>query len=140
MHILFIDDDWRDVELAQSALAKSGLPVVFAYAPDEIQAMDYLTCRGHHEGRPPEAPAVIFLDLKLDDTRGTDLIAGVRAIPGLAHIPIVMLTTSNDQGDIRECYRRGANAYLAKPIAYGEFAELFVNAVRFWAMTNTRPR
>jgi two-component system, response regulator len=139
MHILLIGDDPRDLELARSALAAFGIPVDFASAPDEARAMDHLLRRGESAGRPAGNPVAIFLDLKLEDSRGRDMIAEIRRHRGLAHIPIVMLTTSRDEGVVGECYRRGANACMVKPVAHAEFAINFLRAVRYWAEVNVPP-
>ena len=136
MHVLFIEDNPRDVELARIALERSGLPVGFAAVPDEEAATAYLLCRGGYAGREPEPPAVIFLDLALHQARGSDLIATIRSHPGLAWLPIVMLTTSHSRADVAECYRRGANAYTIKPVSFAEYVVQLRQAVQFWVGVN----
>ena len=138
MHILLIEDNPHDVELARVALARCGLPVELVAVPDEAGAVDFLLRRGAHVDRPAGAPAVVFLDLVLEESRGVELIATIRAHDRLAWVPIVMLTTSHSPRDIAECYRRGANAYMVKPLSLGEFAENFARALRFWTQINTR--
>ena len=140
MHVLFIEDDPRDVELVRVALARSAVPTELVAVPDEAGAVAFLLRRGEHAGRPPELPAVIFLDLRLEGARGSELIATIRSQDGLAWVPVVMLTASADPADIAECYRRGANAYMVKPIDLSEFAENFARALRFWTQINQHVR
>lgn len=136
MHVLLIEDNPRDVDLARIALARSGLPCGLIAVPDGDAALDHLGRRG--DGDP--APVMVFLDLNLGASRGSGLIAAIRALPGMAWLPIVILTTSNDPLDVAECYRRGANAYMVKSIDFARFAEGLRGAVRFWARVNCRPR
>ena len=140
MHVLFIEDDPRDVELVRVALARSDMPVELISVPDETKAVDFLLRRGEHAGRPSELPAVIFLDLMLEGARRSDLIPTLRSHDGLAWVPIVMLTASAEPADVAECYRRGANAYMVKPIDMAEFAENFARALRFWTEINQQVR
>lgn len=139
MQLLFIENDPRDIELTRSALGKAEFDATLVGVSDEVEALDYLCRRGRFADREPEDPAVIFLDLRLQDRLGTELIASIRALPGFRHVPIVMLTTSHDAADVEECYRRGANAYVAKSMDFSEFTRSFLRAVRFWSRVNVRP-
>lgn len=139
MHVLLIDDDRHDTDLARATMISSDLPVTFFVAADEREALDYLRREENLPGQDPGPPSVVFLDLLLVNSRGSDLIVSIRSRRGLARVPIVMLTMSRHPGDVEECYRRGANAYMVKSLDYGKFAADFILAVRFWAGLNVRP-
>jgi CheY-like chemotaxis protein len=137
--ILLVEDDARDLELELAALAKTGLGEEIAVARDGDEALDFLYCRGAFTNREDMNPALVLLDLKLTRVDGIQVLAQLRADERLRLVPVVMLTSSQQERDVSECYRRGANAYVVKPMD----SERFIEAVRqigaFWAVTNQPP-
>jgi CheY-like chemotaxis protein len=137
--ILIVEDDPNDVELSLTALADYNLANEVVVARDGQQALDYLYCRGEFTSRPVENPAVMLLDLKLPKIGGLEVLQQVKSDERLKTIPVVVLTSSNEEKDMMRSYSLGVNAYVVKPVDFHEF----VNAVKelgvFWAVINEPP-
>jgi CheY-like chemotaxis protein len=137
--ILLVEDDPRDVELTLTALADYNLANEVVIARDGAQALDYLYRRGEFSTRGSENPAVLLLDLKLPKVDGLEVLQQIRSDDQLKLIPVVVLTSSQEEKDIMRSYQLGVNAYVVKPVDFHEF----VNAVKelgvFWAVINLPP-
>jgi CheY-like chemotaxis protein len=137
--ILLVEDDHRDVELSMTALEEYKLANEVVVARDGQQALDYLYCRGDFERRIQENPAVILLDLKLPKVTGLEVLQQIRSDQRLKMIPVVVLTSSQEEKDMVRSYALGVNAYVVKPVDFHEF----INAVKelgvFWAIINQPP-
>ena len=137
--ILLVEDDHRDVELSMTALEEYNLANEVVVARDGQEALDYLYCRGSFEKRIRENPAVILLDLKLPKINGLEVLQQIRSDERLKMIPVVVLTSSQEEKDMVRSYALGVNAYVVKPVDFHEF----INAVRelgvFWAIINEPP-
>ncbi len=137
--ILIVEDDPRDVELTLSALADYNLANEVVVTRDGAEALDYLYARGEFAARPSENPAVLLLDLKLPKVDGLEVLQQIRSDERLKMIPVVVLTSSNEEKDMMRSYSLGVNAYVVKPVDFHDF----VNAVKelgvFWAVINEPP-
>jgi DNA-binding response OmpR family regulator len=137
--ILIVEDDPNDVELTMTALADYNLANEVVVARDGQQALDYLYCRGGFSTRASGNPAVMLLDLKLPKISGLEVLQQIRSDARLKMIPVVVLTSSNEEKDVIRSYSLGVNAYVVKPVDFHEF----VNAVKelgvFWAVINEPP-
>ena len=137
--ILIVEDDPNDVELTLTALADYNLANEVVVTRDGQQALDFLYCRGEFSTRVPGNPAVMLLDLKLPRIGGLEVLQQVKSDENLKTIPVVVLTSSNEEKDMMRSYRLGVNAYVVKPVDFHEF----VNAVKelgvFWAVINEPP-
>ena len=137
--ILIVEDDPNDVELTMTALADYNLANEVVITRDGQQALDYLYCRGEFSARVTGNPAVMLLDLKLPRIGGLEVLQQVKSDENLKTIPVVVLTSSNEEKDMMRSYRLGVNAYVVKPVDFHEF----VNAVKelgvFWAVINEPP-
>jgi CheY-like chemotaxis protein len=137
--ILLVEDDPRDVELTLTALQEYNLVNEVAVARDGQEALDYLYCRGQFSGRDGTRPAVVLLDLKLPMINGLEVLEQIRSDQELRVLPVVVLTSSNEERDLVRSYELGVNAYVVKPVDF----HTFVNAVKelgvFWAMINEPP-
>ncbi len=137
--ILIVEDDPRDVELTLSALADYNLANEVVVTRDGAEALDYLHARGEFAARPSENPAVLLLDLKLPKVDGLEVLQQIRSDERLKMIPVVVLTSSNEEKDMMRSYSLGVNAYVVKPVDFHDF----VNAVKelgvFWAVINEPP-
>src|SRR5437870_1855468 len=112
--ILLVEDNPSDAELTQRALRKSELGARLAVARDRAEALEYLL-----SSRP--RPKVIFLDLKLPKIDGIEVLRRVRADERTKSIPVVVLTSSQEERDISECYKLGVNSYVVKPVEFDKF-------------------
>jgi CheY-like chemotaxis protein len=137
--ILMVEDDPNDVELTLTALEEYHLANEVVVARDGQQALDYLYCRGEFSARPPENPAVMLLDLKLPKVDGLEVLQQVKSDRNLMMIPVVVLTSSQEEKDMMRSYRLGVNAYVVKPVDFHEFVNAVKELGAFWAVINQPP-
>jgi CheY-like chemotaxis protein len=137
--ILLVEDDVRDLELTLVALERSELANDVVVVRDGQQALDYLCRQGDFVSRPAGNPAVVMLDLKLPKVDGLEVLRGVRQTPELRSLPVVMLTSSHEEGDVVKSYALGVNAYVVKPVEFKEFVAAIADLGIFWAVLNEPP-
>jgi len=137
--ILLAEDNLDDIELTLRVLAEYHLANKVDVVRDGVEALDYLFRRGRFADRPPGNPALLLLDNKMPRMDGLEVVRRVKADERLKTIPVVMLTSSREQGDLFKSYELGVNAYVIKPVDFYDF----VNAVRelggFWGIVNEPP-
>jgi two-component system response regulator len=139
--ILLVEDNDDDVELALRAFNKSGIPNEIVVASDGEGALDYLFATGAHCGRDPAAmPQVVLLDLKLPGMNGLEVLRRLRADERTKLLPVVVLTTSNEQQDVIGSYCLGANSYVRKPVDFAQFVEAARQLGLYWLGLNEPPR
>ncbi len=138
--LLLVDDDPNDEELARLALQRIGIPHLLRVAHDGAEALEWLFAEGAHAGRDPAAaPRVVLLDLKLPKVNGIEVLAAMRHDERTRLLPVVVFTSSNEDKDLQESYRRGANAYVRKPTDFGEYKKLIADVGAFWMTRNQPP-
>lgn len=137
--ILLVEDDKRDLELTLVALERSQLANDVVVVRDGAQALDYLRREGQHADRVEGNPAVILLDLKLPKVNGLEVLRVVRSTPALRSIPVVMLTSSQEESDVLKSYELGVNAYVVKPVDFKQFVAAIADLGVFWAVLNEPP-
>ncbi len=137
--ILLVEDNPNDAELTLEALSRHNLANDVTWVHDGAEALDYLYCRGKFEGGTCHELVVILLDLKLPKVDGLEVLRTIKSDERLKIIPVVVLTSSREEKDLVESYQLGVNAYVVKPVNFGDF----INAVRelgvFWALINEPP-
>jgi CheY-like chemotaxis protein len=137
--ILLVEDDARDLELALVALERSQLANEVIVVRDGAQALDYLRREGEFAARAEGNPAVVLLDLKLPKVNGLEVLQAVREQSALRSIPIVMLTSSQEESDVLRSYELGVNAYVVKPVEFKQFVAAIADLGVFWAVLNEPP-
>ena len=137
--ILLVEDDPRDLELTLLALERSQLANDVVVVRDGEAALDYLMRAGEYAQRPEGNPAVILLDLKLPKVNGLEVLQAVRATEPLRSVPVVMLTSSHEESDVLRSYQLGVNAYVVKPVEFGQFVGAIADLGIFWAVLNEPP-
>lgn len=137
--ILLVEDDKRDLELTLIALERSQLANEVVVVRDGAQALDYLRREGDFAGRDAGNPAVVLLDLKLPKVNGLEVLQAVRGDPALRSLPVVMLTSSQEENDVVKSYELGVNAYVVKPVAFDRFVSAIGDLGVFWAVLNEPP-
>ena len=138
--ILLVDDNPSDVELTIHALRQNHLASAIYVAEDGRAALDFIFCRGIHEGRSfADPPKVILLDLKLPMVDGLDVLKAIRSDMRTKVIPVVILTSSREQKDMVEGYHLGASAYIQKPVDFEHFRRTIKEIGMFWLITNQAP-
>jgi len=138
-HILLAEDDPRDAKLTLAALDEFNLANEVFVVHDGEAALDYLYCRGKFEKREGGNPVAVLLDLKMPKVDGLEVLETIKADDHLKSIPIVMLTSSRETPDLTKCYGLGVNAYVVKPVDFGEFAKAVKQLGIFWAAVNEPP-
>ena len=137
--ILLVEDDPHDVELTLSALSENHLTNEIVVVRDGAEALDYLYRRGPYQSREAGNPEVILLDLKLPKVDGLDVLKRIKADPNIKTVPVVMLTSSREEKDLVESYNSGSNAYVVKPVGFGDFLEAVRQVGLFWTVINQPP-
>ncbi len=137
--ILLVEDDLRDQELTLLALERSQLANEVVLVRDGASALDYLRREGAYADREPGNPAIVLLDLKLPKVNGLEVLEAVRAHPALRSVPVVMLTSSQEESDLVRSYELGVNAYVVKPVDFKQFVSAISDVGVFWAVLNEPP-
>jgi two-component system response regulator len=137
--ILLAEDSARDAELALDALADHHLANEVVHVRDGAEALDYLYRRGEYAGRSNGEPAVVLLDLKMPKVDGLEVLRVIKSDPDLKRIPVVVMTSSREEGDLLRSYELGVNAYVVKPMKFQEFVEAIRHVGSFWAVINEPP-
>ena len=138
--ILLADDSNNDLELTLAALRSHRVANEVDVVRDGAEALDYLYRRDRFAGRAPGPLALILLDLKMPKVDGLEVLRQIKSDPALRLTPVVMLTSSREEVDLLRSYELGVNAYVVKPVAFGEFMEAVKQLGAFWAVLNERPR
>ena len=138
--ILLIEDNPDDVELTLHAFQKNHMANEIVVATDGAEGLDYLFGTGKYAGRDAEeSPALILLDLQLPKIGGLEVLRRVREDERTKRIPVVILTTSDEEEDIVNGYNGGANSYLRKPVDFAEFMNAVKQLEMYWMVLNTPP-
>ena len=136
--ILLVEDNPDDVALTMRALKTHNITNEVVVAEDGVQALDYLF--GAEGGSAPlEQPAVILLDLKLPKINGLEVLQRIRADERTRLLPVVILTSSDEERDVIDGYSLGANSYVRKPVDFVEFTEAAKQLGLYWLLINQAP-
>jgi CheY-like chemotaxis protein len=137
--ILLVDDSVDDVELAVSVLSAYWPADKIAVVHDGAEASDYFYRRGAYVARGPGQPVLVLLDIKMPKVDGLELLRVLKGDERLKVIPVVMLTSSREERDVRDSYRLGSNAYVVKPLVFAEFQDTVRKLGAFWLTANEMP-
>src|ERR1043166_4814656 len=135
--ILLVEDNANDEYLTLRALKKYNVANDVVVARDGVEALDYLFGTGNHGGRDiKELPVVMLLDLKLPKVDGLEVLRRVRADERTRLLPVVILTSSNEERDVINGYKLGTNSYVQKPVDFGAFMDAVGQLGIYWLMLN----
>jgi CheY-like chemotaxis protein len=135
--ILLVEDNPDDELLTLRAFAKNNIANEVVVARDGQAALDYLFGTGPYANRDVSVlPQIVLLDLQLPRVSGLEVLRQVRADTRMAYLPIVVLTSSNEDQDVIEGYRLGANSYVRKPVDFNEFIEAVRTLGLYWLVLN----
>ncbi|MDP9479398.1 MAG: response regulator [Actinomycetota bacterium] len=138
--ILLVEDNSDDELLALRALRKNGIAGDVVVVRDGIEALDYLFATGGHAGRDASVvPRVILLDLKLPKIGGLEVLRRLRSDERTRLVPVVILSSSGEQRDMREGYGLGANSYVRKPVNFEHFVRAVEQLKSYWLVLNEAP-
>lgn len=135
--ILLVEDNPDDAMLTSRALRKINLINELVVVNDGAEALDYLFGTGNYAQRDARLlPAVVLLDLKLAKVSGLEVLRRVRRDKLTEKLPVIVLTSSNEEKDLIECYKEGVNSYVQKPVDLAQFAEAVRQLGCYWLMVN----
>ena len=138
--LLLVEDNPDDEALTLRALRKYNLANDVVVARDGQEALEYLFAEGDYSDRDvDDQPQVILLDLKLPKVDGLEVLERLRGSARTRHIPVVVLTSSNEQQDIVKSYDLGANSYVRKPVDFEQFLEAARQLGLYWLVLNEVP-
>ena len=138
--LLLVEDNADDEELTLMAFEQGGISNPVVVARDGVEALDYLFATGSYRDRSPEdLPALILLDLQLPRISGLEVLQRIRSNSNTQLIPVVILTTSNEQRDLVESYSLGCNSYIQKPVNYDQFLKVIQQLGMYWLVINSPP-
>jgi CheY-like chemotaxis protein len=138
--ILLVEDNPDDVQLTLRALKQNNITNEIIIAKDGVEALDYLFGTGAHAGRDTNVlPQVILLDLKLPKIDGLEVLRRLRADNQTKLLPVVILTSSNEDQDVINGYNLGANSYIRKPVDFSQFTEAVRHLGLYWLLLNEAP-
>ena len=139
--ILLVEDNPQDEMLILRALRKAHLANPIEVARDGQQALDYLFNQADwHRPEGRSLPVVVLLDIGLPKLSGLEVLARIRANQRTVLLPVVILTSSDEERDRLQCYRGGANSFVRKPLDYNEFAETVTRLGIYWLAVNQPPQ
>jgi len=131
--ILLVEDDEDDIRLTERAFKKGRLLNRLCVVRDGEEAMEFLEHRGRYaDAEQAPEPGIILLDLNMPRMGGREVLRKIKESPCLRHIPVVVLTTSDQKNDVQECYENGANSFITKPVEFNNFLEAVVTLSKYW--------
>ncbi len=137
--ILLAEDDPVVAELVLHTLATHTPAPHVVHVRDGVEALDFLYSRHQFEHREPGSPSMVLLDVKMPKINGLEVLRQVKGDEQLKSIPVIMLTSSQDERDVRQSYLLGANAYVVKPVEFRRFAYVLQHLETFWLEINHPP-
>jgi two-component system response regulator len=139
VEILLVEDSTADAEMTMRTLKRRGIANNVHWVRDGVEALDYLFCTGGHSSRANGHPKLVLLDLKMPRMDGLQVLERMKADAHTRTIPVVMMTSSREEGDLIASYRLGVNSFVVKPVDFGEFAETVAQVGMYWMIANEAP-
>lgn len=140
VEILLVEDNATDAELAMRTLKKNNLANNLVWVKDGAEALDFLFARGEYAGRSDCAPPrVVLLDLRLPKVDGMEVLRAIKDDACTRAIPVVVLTSSQEDRDVAESYKLGVNSYISKPVEFDAFAKTVAELGMYWLLYNHPP-
>jgi two-component system, response regulator len=140
VEILLVEDNPSDAEMTLRALKKNNIVNNIVHLKDGAEALDFIFGTGSFEGRNiKNKPKVILLDLKMPKVDGIEVLRRVKANEETRTIPVVVLTSSREDPDVRTCYELGVNSYIVKPVGFENFSKAISELGLYWMLLNQSP-
>ena len=139
-HILLVEDNRLDIELTLDAFREARLGNTIHVTKNGEEALAYLFGRGEYVDRQQyPLPDIVLLDLKMPGIDGFEVLRQVKAAPELKRLPVIILTSSREEGDLALSYDCGANSYLVKPVSFEGFLKVVEQVQNYWLILNVGP-
>ena len=139
VEILLVEDSKADADMTMRTLRKRGIANNVEWVKNGVEAMDYLFREGVYADRPGGTPKLVLLDLKMPLMDGLQVLERMKSDPRTKAIPVVMMTSSREEGDLLASYRLGVNSYVVKPVDFRDFAEMVSEVGMYWMLSNQVP-
>ena len=137
VEILLVEDSDEDAELTTRALRRHKLTHQMHRVSDGAEALEFLFATGQYSSRSADRPPrVVLLDLKLPKVSGMEVLRKLKHDPRTRSVPVVVLTSSNEDRDLHEAYQLGANSYIVKPVEFDKFVNAVEQLGLYWALLN----
>ncbi|HZJ35683.1 MAG TPA: response regulator [Gillisia sp.] len=141
IEILLIEDNASDAEMTVRALKKSGIANKLLHLKDGAEALDFIFAKGNYSDRKVvNGPKVVILDLKMPKVSGIEVLQKMKSDERTRKIPVVVLTSSKEDPDIKECYALGVNSYVVKPVDFDQFYKAISELGFYWLIINEPSR
>jgi len=141
VEILLVEDSPSDAEMTLRALRRNNLANKVHRVKDGAEALDFMFRTGAYAGRSiSHAPKLIMLDIKMPKVDGIEVLRRLKADETARQVPVVVMTSSNEEQDVVESYRLGVNSYIVKPVQFDGFLETVAKIGLYWVLTNRVPQ
>jgi two-component system response regulator len=138
--ILLVEDNPTDAEMTLRALRRNNLANKVQWVKDGEQALEFMFRSGGFAERDPVPPKLVMLDIKMPKVDGIEVLRRLKANDETRTIPVVVMTSSNEERDVVESYRLGVNSYIVKPVQFESFLETVAKIGLYWVITNRVPQ
>lgn len=139
IEILLVEDNALDAEMTMRALKKGKLANKLIWVKDGQQALDYLFRQGDYTQRADTSPRLVLLDLKMPRVGGIEVLRAIKSDERTRRIPVVVMTSSQEEQDLAETYTLGVNSYVVKPVDFNALADIAGQAGYYWLAVNRTP-
>lgn len=140
VEILIVEDNPQDAELTVRALKKQNLANQIYIVEDGAEALDFIFCKGNYAERDfANPPKVVFLDLKLPKISGLEVLQEIKSNPLTKSLPVVVVSSSREDPDIKKAYELGVNSYVVKPVNFEDFLSAMTHTGLYWLLVNEAP-
>lgn len=139
VEILLVEDSRPDAEMTLRTLKSKGIANNVEWVRDGVEALEYMFREGKYAARGDGHPKLVLLDLKMPRMDGLQVLERMKSDPRTRSIPVVMMTSSSEEGDLIESYQRGVNSFVVKPVDFAEFAETVAQVGMYWMIANEAP-
>lgn len=138
IEILLVEDSRSDAEMTIEALTRENLANKLLHVRNGVEALKFLFSKEQYSGRNTENKLrLVLLDLKMPKMGGVEVLRAIRNDERTKTIPVVVLTSSNEDPDIKECYALGVNSYVVKPLDFDSFQKAISNLGFYWMIVNS---
>ena len=139
IEILLVEDNPLDAELTMTALKSGRVANNITWVKDGEEALEYIFRKGRYASRPDVHPRLVFLDLKMPKVGGIEVLTAIKSDENTRRIPVVVMTSSQEESDLAKTYDLGVNSYVVKPVDFNSLAELARQAGYYWLAINRTP-
>ena len=136
LSILLAEDDDGHATLVQRNLKRAGIVNDVTHVKDGQEALDFARCQGAYAGRTLNGPLLLLLDIKMPRVDGVEVLRQIKSDKQTEHIPVIMLTTTDDPREVQRCYELGCSVYITKPVSYDDFVEAIKRLGLFLAIVD----